>query len=633
MNLADTVVDVLGPDGAFAREVPGFRARTAQQDFAAAVSAAVAAREPLVAEAGTGTGKTFGYLAPILLSGRRAVIATATRALQDQLFERDLPLAARALGRPARVAVLKGRTNYLCRARYLRLENDLAGARGLPDPAALGAWVRATRTGDLAELPGVGEHGGAARLLSTTADACTGADCPEFSRCHVFAARRRAHEADIVIVNHHLLLADYAMKADGGNLLGDADVVVVDEAHALPEVARTSLGRMVAFSALADLAEDAAPYLAAADDRRTGAAVAAAARPSRGGLAAGRHGWNDAEAAFAPAAARAVDALEALAAVLERFSEASPLVMRAQGLASAFAPWLPGTEAGADFRWAEVSPGGAVSLRLSPLEPGETLGAWVADGDASWIFSSATLAVAGRFEPIRRELGLAEARTLLVESPFDYARQARLYLPQGMPDVADPGYTEAVLDAAVPLLDAAGGGGFLLFTSRQALRRAASLARERNLPYPLFVQDEAPRARLLEDFRAAGNGLLLGTASFWEGVDVKGEALVLVAIDRLPFASPGDPLTRARLDRCRENGGNPFGDIQLPEAVMAFKQGAGRLIRDASDRGVLMVCDPRVRSRSYGRVFLKSLPPMPVIRDAGEAARFLAASRGSRACA
>ncbi len=633
MGLEATVCSVLGAGGEFSRSVAGFVPRKVQGEFAAAVAAAIEARAVLVAEAGTGTGKTFAYLAPILLGGRRAVIATATRALQDQLFERDLPLAAQALGRPVNVALLKGRANYLCRERFRQLQSDLVGDAGI-DLVAVAAWARSTRTGDLAELPDLGEGAGARRLLTMSAEACLGSACTEYGRCHVYAARRRAQEADVVIVNHHLLVADYAMKAEGGNLLGDAAVVVVDEAHALVDVARTSLGDTVSFGQLGELAEDARRVWVKAygPDRLSPEREASFndLHLSHTGLAAGRYEWAEVAARLQAPLRRAAASLQALIEDLEGLPDAAPLLARAHALAVPLCRWTDecGTESEpGDFRWVEVRSGGAVSLHVNPLEPGTAIGQWVADGEAAWIFSSATLAVAGHFDATVRELGLSDPRTLLAESPFDYGSQARLYLPRGLPAVNAPGYTDAVVEAASPLIEAAGGGCFLLFTSHQALRRAATLMRSRSLAYPLFVQDEAPRARLLAQFRAAGNGVLLGTASFWEGVDVKGDALVLVVIDRLPFASPADPLMRARLDHCREQGGNPFSDIQLPEAVMALKQGAGRLIRDGSDRGLLMVCDPRLRSRAYGRVFLRSLPPMTVIDELAQATAFLSAAR------
>ena len=636
MKLADTVAALLGPAGLLEAHVPGFVSRPGQVELARAIAESQESGGHLVAEAGTGIGKTYAYLIPILLGGRRAVISTATRALQDQLFERDLPLAGRALGRAARVAVLKGRRNYLCLERYTRYADDLLDTAGGSGPGAetLVAWARSTETGDLAELPGFGEQSAAGRMLTVGADACLGSACPAYARCHVYAARRRAQQADVVIVNHSLLVADGVLKAAGvADLIGDVETVVVDEAHALPDIARESLGEALSFGQLAELARDAGKALAAG---AAGPALALAeAAHSSCPLPAGRYGWDEKAALLAPVAEAISEALAGLVERLGCGGDAPMLLARAEALAARLEGFVPGREdATGLFRWLEVRPNGGLSLHAGPLEPGAILGPWIDGGAANWIFTSATLAVAGSMASFIREVGLTSARTLLIGSPFDYQRQARLYLPRGLPDLDDPGYTEAVVEAAEPLIDAGGGGCFLLFTSRQALQRAARWIRARRWRYPLFVQDEAPRVRLLGEFRAAGNGVLCGTASFWEGVDVKGEALVVVVIDRLPFASPADPLLRARLERCRQDGGNPFTEIQLPEAAMALKQGAGRLIRDHADYGVLMICDPRLHTRGYAKTFLASLPPMKAVDGLAEAADFLADRNGrSAACA
>ncbi|MGH8426497.1 MAG: ATP-dependent DNA helicase [Gammaproteobacteria bacterium] len=642
MSLAETTVSLLGGDGLFKHNVPGFAPRDGQMELAAAIAAAIESGEHLVAEAGTGIGKTFAYLVPILAGRRRALISTATRTLQDQLFEHDLPLAARALGRPLTVAVLKGRRNYLCRERWLRLSEDWVGAQGLGiAPEALETWARATLTGDLAELPQSGDPAALARLLTVSTDACLGKTCSEYGRCHVYAARRRALEADVAIVNHSLLIADCVLKAEGaGDLLGAAEVVVVDEAHALVETARLNLGESLSLAQLAELANDADRAVAAAlgplpEVEQSVLALAAATRMTIGWIEPGRYAWGEIEERFVPALTAVAEALADLQIRLEALPEAAALALRTSTFAARLQRF---TDGGNDeetwFRWAEVRTGNRLSLHLSPLEPGEILSARIEESAASWIFSSATLAIAGRFDGIVRELGLAAPRTLLIGSPFDYARQARLYLPPNLPDVDDPTHTAAVISAAEPLIRAAEGGCFMLFTSHRELERGAAAIHACSLPYPIFIQGEAPRARLLEGFRAAGNGVLCGTASFRAGVDVKGNALVLVVIDRLPFASPADPLLRARLNHCRAGGGNPFADIQLPEAAMALKQGAGRLIRDVGDHGVLMICDSRISSRGYGRIFIDSLLPMPVITDGREAAAFLAAGLPSTsACA
>ena len=630
MSFAETVREQLGHDGALARVLPDFKPRAGQTRLAGEIAAAIEAGEHLIAEAGTGIGKTFAYLLPILASGRRALISTATRTLQDQIYERDLPLVSRALGRPLRFALLKGRRNYLCRERWLRLGEDWVGLAGegiVPDELA--AWARATATGDLAELPGLGENALLVGQLTSDADTCLGAACPEYTRCHVFAARRRAQEADAVIVNHHLLLADATLKSAGAEgLFGRAEVVVVDEAQSLPEIARSSLSTTLSSAQLGELAADAARALAAMsgleEPPRAALCLRDAAKAWAGDLAEGRYAWTEVAERLTPQVAKIIESLEALIEELDVIAEAAPLAERARSYVERIVQLSGGDRDDSNFRWVDVAAQGGLRFNVSPLEPGSTLGEWITESGASWIFTSATLAVAGRFDGIVRDLGLAAPRTLLVESPFDYAHRALLYLPANLPAVERPDYTQAVVAAAMPLVQAAGGGCFMLFTSRRALRSAAAAIRALDSPYPLFVQYEAPRSRLLEEFRAAGDGLLCGTASFWEGVDVKGDALVLVVIDRLPFASPGDPLFSARLNHCRTAGGNAFTDIQIPEAVMTLKQGAGRLIRDEDDYGVLMVCDPRLQTRGYRSTFLASLPAMPITDDGAEACRFLA---------
>lgn len=634
MKLSDRVESSLGADGVFARQVPGFEPRAMQLEFARGVADAIETGDSLVAEAGTGTGKTFAYLVPILLAGRRAVIATATRALQDQLYEHDLPVVARALGRPLDVTVLKGRTNYLCRERLNQFQPELLQDERF-DLETIRLWERTTATGDLAELPELAESGTLRARLTTDRHGCPGGSCPEYAGCHLYRARQRAKEADVVIVNHHLLLADQALQAEGFSLLGDAGVVVVDEAHALPDTARTVWGESVSFRQIDALARAAGKVLAG----RSGSAHAlqmAVTQPFPMGPGSYPRdaGGDDFE--------KRLGDIEASLAGLDRELEQAgygdgELRRRLRALQAGLEIWLAGSrpeEGGKAVSCAvEIGEQGAVTLTLRLLETGETFADWIRRSEATWIFSSATLAVGGDFSVFTHEMGLDSPRTLQVGSSFDYASRARLYLPPDMPPVDSAGYLEALLDAAEPLLAASAGGAFFLFTSRRALRRAAESARRRDWRQALFVQGEGPRARQLEAFRAARNGILLGTRSFWEGVDVKGEALVLVVIDRLPFASPGDPLLEARIKRCRAVGGNPFRDIQLPAAVMALKQGAGRLIRDGNDYGVLMIGDPRLQVRHYRKRFLDSLPPMPIVRDGDEAAAFLARRAEVSACA
>ncbi|MCC6171977.1 MAG: ATP-dependent DNA helicase [Gammaproteobacteria bacterium] len=631
--------DIFGAEGPLARALPGFAPRRVQMEMAGRVAAALAERGNLIVEAGTGTGKTFAYLVPALLSNARVLISTGTRTLQDQLFAKDLPLVARALGAPARAALLKGRSNYLCRQRLLR-----AGAQGglegfaARDPlrARVEAWSEVTRTGDLAEVPGLTESHTLWGQVTSTRENCLGQRCEEFARCHVVAARRAAQEADVVVVNHHLLLADLALKEDGfGDLLGASDAIILDEAHQLPDLAVQFFGERLGSRQVETLLADCraallraglalatlAPALHAVEQ-----AVAALLAVLPRGLPPMR--WEDSGVDLESFALGLAAALVALGAALEAAgSEAEVLQVaeRATGLGRALERIaLCGEEEGA--RTVESS-GRSCALGLLPFDVAARFAALIGARRAAWIFTSATLSVGDDFSHFATRLGLGAAPTLCIASPFDYESQALLYLPVGMPEPTSSGYVDAVIDASLPLLDAAGGGAFLLFTSHRALARGAARLRERwewAADLPVLVQGESPRERLLQQFREHGSAVLLGTASFWEGVDVKGEALRLVVIEKLPFASPEDPLVKSRIDFLRRHGANPFRDYQLPEAVLALKQGFGRLIRSEEDRGLIAICDPRLVEKSYGRVFRASLPQMPWTRDAGEATRFLA---------
>jgi ATP-dependent DNA helicase DinG len=630
--------DILGPDGPLAGSLPGFRPRRAQLQMARAVTDALEHRTALLVEAGTGTGKTFAYLVPALLAGRRVLVSTGTRTLQDQLYAKDVPLVAGALGSPARVALLKGRSNYLCTYRLKRqLAQRVLEGVAVPDPllARLESWSAITKTGDLAEVPGMTESQSIWPQVTSTRDNCLGQRCPDYAGCHVVAARRDAQAADLVIVNHHLLLADLALKEDGfGDLLGSADAVILDEAHQLPDLATQFFGAQ--FSARQGetlLTEGKAALLRGGGSL---AEIGPAARTVEAALGAvlaalprgaARRRWEEAGEELDSAVLALVAALREYGSALGDASQ-QPAIAAVAGRAGELAGVLERiAQAGGDdgARTIETT-GRGFTLGLLPFDVSERFRGLVTAHPAAWVFTSATLSVGEDFAHFATRLGLEDAPTLRIPSPFDFSSQAMLYLPEGMPEPAQPGYVDAVIDASVPLLEASGGGAFLLFTSHRALAQGAARLRatwDGAVERPLLVQGEGPRERLLREFREHGDAVLLGTASFWEGVDVKGEALRLVIIEKLPFASPDDPLTKARIEHLQRSGGNAFRDYQLPEAVLALKQGVGRLIRSETDRGMIVICDPRLLGKGYGRVFRASLPEMPATRDRAEATRFL----------
>jgi ATP-dependent DNA helicase DinG len=652
--------DIFGPGGPLERALPDFRVRRGQLLMAQRIADALGDRETLVVEAGTGTGKTFAYLVPALLSGARVLISTGTRTLQDQLYSKDLPLVAAALGRPARVALLKGRTNYLCRARLgaagdageqLEMLGDGVRTRaGRAMLARIARWAHTTESGDLAEIRGLSDAHPVWAQVTSTRDSCLGARCPEFARCHVALARRAALEADIVIVNHHLLLADLALKEDGfGDLLGSADAIILDEAHQIPDLATQFFGASVGSRQIEGFLKDAQLELrkaargAAAAARDPGGSVlatclagveeslhalrAAAPGAARDAQQTARFPWTADDTRLPRAAQELAESLASLAEALGGLGEepgSARLAERAGELAAALMR-IAALDELEGARAVEVSPRG-ITLSLMPFDIAARFRGLIEGRRGAWIFTSATLSLGEEFGHFTGRLGVPDCPTLRIDSPFDHERQSLLYLPGTMPQPSSPAYVAAVIDTALPLIEAAGGGAFVLFTSHRALAQGAALVRARwgeATPYRLFVQGEAPRERLLEEFREDGNGVLLGTASFWEGVDVKGEALRLVVIEKLPFASPEDPLVRARIEHLTARGVDAFRDYQLPEAVLALKQGAGRLIRSEEDYGAVVICDPRLTARSYGRVFLGALPPMTVTQDAAEVRRFL----------
>jgi ATP-dependent DNA helicase DinG len=624
--------------GPLAAHIGGYRVRPQQLELARAILSAIEHDAPFVAEAGTGTGKTLAYLVPALLSGGKVIVSTGTKTLQDQLHERDLPAVRKALGSGAVTALLKGRANYVCLHRLERaaLEARFASREEPAQLQRIARFAAGSASGDRAELPDVPEDAPVWQHATSTRENCLGQECPRYQDCFVMKARRAALAADVVVVNHHLFFADVVLRDEGvAELLPACNTIILDEAHQLPDTARLFFGEIVSSSRLADLARDARLELAAAggaapDLERLAARLDKAARDLRLAFAdePARLAWTPAAArpAFAAALAGLGDALDALAGPLQAQAE------RTEGLKSCAQRAIEARDLLARFageqderwvRWIEVF-GHALQLHLTPLSCAELFRRQLEEAPRAWIFASATLAVGGDFSHYQREMGLEQAEARSWPSPYDFARQALLYVPRFMPeDPNDPGFTEAVVNAALPVLEASGGRAFLLFTTLRALRRAHELLRDR-LPYPLLVQGTGPRSELLARFRKLGNAVLLGSASFREGVDVRGEALSVVVIDKLPFAPPDDPVLAARIDALRASGGNPFTEFQLPQAILQLKQGAGRLIRDDTDRGVLMLCDPRLYSRPYGRLVRASLPPMKPTRELAEVRAFFA---------
>ena len=633
------VDEVLGAQGILATRLDGFSPRRQQQAMAAVIAEVLATGETLICEAGTGTGKTFAYLVPALSGGRKVLVSTGTRNLQDQLFHRDLPLIRQALGIPARIALLKGRGNYLCRHRLdLALANPTAQRPEVRrDLRRVQAWAGGTRAGDIAELA-LPEDAPVWPAVTSTADNCLGQDCSAWSHCHLLEARRRAQEADLVVINHHLLCADMALREEGfGEVLPGADCIVVDEAHQLADVAAGFFGVSVSSRQLLELMRDIRDeYAREAGDAPELLDLAQALRPAVRSLRDSlgdqdrRAPWQtlesdppvqDALNHLGESLAAVGDALDALSG---RGKGLDHCLKRARAI-TARLDQLTGAGDEAQVRWFDVR-GPGFRLNQTPLDVADVFRAYRERHQMAWVFTSATLAVGDSFTHFASQIGIEDARTARWDSPFDYQRQALLFIPPGMPDPSQPEYGRRVVDLIDELVGISRGRAFLLFTSHRALREAALLL-EGRFDYPMLVQGSAPRAELIERFRRLGNAVLLGTASFWEGVDVRGEALSCVVIDRLPFAAPNDPILQARLDALRRRGSNPFRDYQLPQAVIALKQGAGRLIRDASDRGVLAVCDPRLLGRSYGRVFLDSLPPMGRTADLDAVRAFFAGER------
>jgi ATP-dependent DNA helicase DinG len=646
-DLSARVAAAFAGDGALARSDPHYVEREQQRTLALAVAHAIEQREALVAEAGTGIGKTFAYLVPALLSGARALISTATKNLQDQLFLRDLPRLRDALQVPVTVALLKGRASYLClhrlgTARQSAQLPDRWAARTL---AKIEQWAQATTSGDLAELDGLDERSPVIPLVTSTRENCLGSDCQQYRQCHVMRARRDAMAADLVVVNHHLFFADMALRDSGvAELLPTVDLAVFDEAHQLAEAGVQFLGNTLGTSQILDFARDmlgaglqqargllpwndlAAHCDRAARDLRLSAA--GALREVRGAL---RLRWDERadDARFLEGLGAVEAACEAAREALETVSELSPdfprlaeRALRLRDLARTFGA----ASAPAHVRWIDLTPHQA-RLIESPLDIREALGEQMAIGGKAWVFTSATLGDDERLRWFTEPAGLEDATTLRVGSPFDYATHARLFVPRQFPKPNEPAHAQAVAALAARLARALGGRTFVLTTTLRALQAIGERLRlefgEGDGAIRVLMQGTASKRALLQQFLADPRAVLVGSASFWEGVDVSGAALQCVVIDKLPFPPPNDPLVEARAKRLEAAGRNPFNDYFVAEAAVSLKQGAGRLIRSESDHGLLVVCDPRLRGSSYARRLLGALPPMTVCESEADALAWL----------
>ncbi len=632
-----------------ATEVSSFRPRAQQREMALAVEDAIKNNAILVAEAGTGTGKTFAYLVPALLCGGKVIISTGTKNLQDQLFQKDLPMVRDALKAPVSIALLKGRSNYVCHYHLERTAHDgrFATRDDIKHLGKIKKYAKISHTGDKSGIADVPENAPIWLQVTSTRDNCLGQECPNHKECFVLHARTEAMKADVVVVNHHLFFADVMLKDEGvAELLPACNTVIFDEAHQLPETASLFFGENLSTSLLLDLAQDTriealtsakdfAPLPKACDELDKAARDLRLVFKKEGRMpAVATESFKD----FAPALKLLIEKMTQIKSMLEKQAERSEGLencwLRAQSYTQLLKQWQDG-DVPDKVRWLEIYHH-SLQLNSTPLSIAEIFEKQIGSTARAWIFTSATLAVKQDFSHYQSEMGLLKAKTACWDSPFDYEKQALLYVPSSLPEPNSEGYTEAVVQAALPMIEASRGRAFLLFTSLRAMQRAHEILLaefdRRGLNYPLLLQGEGSRNELLSHFREHGNAVLLGSQSFWEGVDVRGEALSLVIIDKLPFAPPDDPVLAARIAQITKQGHNAFMEYQLPRAIITLKQGAGRLIRDENDRGVLMICDPRIITKQYGKRIWQSLPPMKRTRIESEAVAFFDEDKQQKAC-
>ncbi|EOX4944942.1 ATP-dependent DNA helicase [Vibrio alginolyticus] len=636
------IAKTFSSDGALGKAIPGFQARQPQIDMAEAVSSAIKDQTQLVVEAGTGTGKTFAYLVPALLSGKKVIISTGSKNLQEQLYHRDLPLMVNALGFYGQVALLKGRSNYLCLDRLSR--QMVESHTNESDPTLLTqlvkvrAWSSETKTGDLGDCDDLPEDSMIIPTITSTNDNCLGKECPSYTDCFVLKARKRAMDSDIVVVNHHLFLADLAIKETGfGELIPEADVFIFDEAHQLPDIASEYFGQSVSSRQIHDLAKDIEiAYRTEAKDMRqlqkVGDKLMQSAMDMR--IVLGEPGfrgnWREAlqSGSIKRELLRLTDSLELAIDVLKIALGRSQLLDTAFERANLIKGRIDrvcDVDITGYSYWYDTSPR-HFALHITPLSVADKFHEQIEIKQGAWIFTSATLAVSGDFKHFTERLGLKPTKQFSLPSPFDYQKQARLCVPRYLPEPNSNGLADKLVRMLAPVIEENDGRCFFLCTSHSMMRELGEKFRE-VLELPVLMQGEMSKQKTLAEFMELGNALLVATGAFWEGIDVRGDALSCVIIDKLPFTAPDDPLLKARIEDCRLRGGEPFAEVQIPDAVITLKQGVGRLIRDQKDHGALIICDNRLVTRDYGGIFLGSLPPIPRTRDLDGIKAFLKAEQ------
>lgn len=634
--MKQSVHQCFSDNGALAKAIPGFKARQSQLDMATAVSATIKDKAQLVVEAGTGTGKTFAYLAPAMLEGKKVIVSTGTKALQEQLFHRDLPLVKQAIKPRMKTALLKGRSNYLClhRMEQYGQHPPFDDADFVTDLSKVRRWSSETDSGDLGELTSIEEHSRVIPFVTSSVDNCLSKDCPNIGECHVLNARKKALDADLIVVNHHLFFADMSLKDTGfGELIPDADVIIFDEAHQIPDIAAEYFGEHFSSRQVFELCKDIqAEYQVNLRDvsQLNKAAqnleknildmrLVFAIDPERGN-------WRDKSTQENIQDAmklvhKAFDFLyDVLKMVVSRTEAIDACFERLCLLRGKFDRVNNIQETGYSY-WYDTTKR-HFTLHTTPLSIADKFGAFVEESKSSWVFTSATVSVDEEFDHFTSVLGLPDARTQILGSPFDYKKQALFCVPRYFPEPNDKTAVRAFAELALELIEASKGRAFLLFTSHRVMTLVAQML-DGNTKLPLLMQGTTSKRLLLEKFTKLKHAVLLGTSSFWEGVDVRGDALSLVMIDKLPFASPDEPLLQARMEDCKLKGQDPFQQVQIPQAVISLKQGVGRLIRDVTDSGALVICDPRLVTRQYGEVFMRSLPEMRRTRDTDLVKQFL----------